>query len=374
VPNKKQDFNQFGFGSTNPAQSGNPQHCAQCEAMLMDALDGALTPVDQAAFDLHLLSCVACSAMVADAKRGAAWLEMLKVPRPEPSSSLLDRILAQTSGQLSTTTAAGSSSKIKAASPYLVTPNTILGQHLADDRSFPLQVLSNVLPFRSRFASSFNLRAVGHHLLQPRLAMTAAMAFFSVALTMSLTGVSITQFRASDLRPSSIKRGFSEANAHVIRYYDNLRVVYELESRVRDLQNSSETDNSTPTNTKPANGSPTVPSSTAQPSGTAQPSSTQPQQDENQQDQQDQNQQKQNPKPKPRTRPGTSQREELPGSRRSVVAGIDATGHLLWTAAPTPGAFPNPFPNVVPEQSLATFSSRDTASNTNSQVQEWRLV
>ena len=68
----KQDLNQFG--SAKPTQSGDPQHCAQCEAMLTDALDGTLSPADQAAFDLHLLSCTACSSMMADAQRGAAWL------------------------------------------------------------------------------------------------------------------------------------------------------------------------------------------------------------------------------------------------------------------------------------------------------------
>jgi hypothetical protein len=69
-------------------------------------------------------------------------------------------------------------------------------------------------------------------MLQPRLAMTAAMAFFSIALTMNLTGVRLSQLRASDLKPSSILRSCYEAKAKVVRYSDNLRVVYELESRV----------------------------------------------------------------------------------------------------------------------------------------------
>jgi hypothetical protein len=70
--------------------------------------------------------------------------------------------------------------------------------------------------------------------------MTAAMAFFSIALTLNLTGVRITSLRPSDLKPSSIRRSASEAMAGVIRYSDNLRVVYELESRVRDLQRSDD--------------------------------------------------------------------------------------------------------------------------------------
>ena len=80
----------------------------------------------------------------------------------------------------------------------------------------------------------------GQIMLQPRLAMTAAMAFFSVALTMNLTGFHPTSLRASDLQPSSLKRDFYSANARVVQYYEGLRVVYELESRVHDLQSASD--------------------------------------------------------------------------------------------------------------------------------------
>jgi hypothetical protein len=234
------DLNQFG--SAQPPQSADTQHCAQCEAMLADALDGTLSASEQAAFDLHMAACASCSAMLADAQRGAAWLEMLKSPRPEPSPALLERILAQTCNQ-----------------PHLVTgkqrsahamwqPSTILGQPgtvaAAAYQPSPSYASATVLPFRNRFVSNFRLRSIGQTLLQPRLAMTAAMAFFSIALTLNLTGVRISSLRVSDLRPSSLKRNLYEANAHVLRYYDNLKVVYELESRVRDLQRSSTSDDS----------------------------------------------------------------------------------------------------------------------------------
>ena len=234
------DLNQFG--SAHPPQSADTQHCTQCEAMLADALDGTLSASEQAAFDLHMAVCASCSAMLADAQRGAAWLEMLKSPRPEPPPALLERILAQTCNQ-----------------PHLVTgkqrsahamwqPSTILGQPgtvaAAPYQPSPSYASATVLPFRNRFVSNFRLRSIGQTLLQPRLAMTAAMAFFSIALTLNLTGVRISSLRVSDLRPSSLKRNLYEANAHVLRYYDNLKVVYELESRVRDLQRSSTSDDS----------------------------------------------------------------------------------------------------------------------------------
>jgi hypothetical protein len=82
--------------------------------------------------------------------------------------------------------------------------------------------------------------------------MTAAMAFFSIALTLSLTGVRITQLKVSDFTPSSLKRSFYDANAKVVRSIDNLRVVYELESRVHDLQRDSDSSNTPAPESAPA--------------------------------------------------------------------------------------------------------------------------
>jgi hypothetical protein len=43
------------------------------------------------------------------------------------------------------------------------------------------------------------------------------------------------------LSPSSLKRDFYSANTRVVQYYEGLRVVYELESRVHDLQSARTT-------------------------------------------------------------------------------------------------------------------------------------
>jgi len=304
----------------------------------MDALDGTLSAADQAIFDLHLLSCVSCSNMVADAQRGAAWMEMLKFPRPEPSDTLLERILAQTSGQASTA-ATSSESTSTTPVPFLATTNSLLGRPALVTHSRTLQATSNVLPFRSRIAANFNLRAIGHNLLQPRLAMTAAMAFFSVALTLNLTGVKLSELRASDLRPSNIQRNLSNANSRVVRYYDNLRVVYELESRVHDLQRSSDSDSNVAAPAAPA-------SSTPKPAGKDQP---------------DQNQEQQS---KPRPRPGSSRRENpaSPGANlQYVVAAADRREKSISTA-----------PSALPI--LALLSPSFAPSNTDNQLQEGRLV
>ncbi|WP_221312796.1 anti-sigma factor family protein [Granulicella aggregans] len=242
------------FGSAKPARGGEGTTCAQCEAMLPDwmdhAEDGEMAPKDRAAFELHIATCPDCSQMLADAQRGAALLQMLRSPRPEPSSALMDRILANTSGLagpaksrvsgvIAMPSLDGAEVEIQSVNPasYILTPAT----------AQPTLALpaGNVLPFRSPSAARFSLRAITHTMMQPRLAMTAAMAFFSIALTLNLTGVRLSQLSVSDLKPSNLRRTFYQADASVVRYYDNLRVVYELESRVQDMKRSndnSETD------------------------------------------------------------------------------------------------------------------------------------
>jgi hypothetical protein len=193
--------------------------------MLADALDGTLSAADLAQFDTHMAECGPCSGMLADARRGAAFLEMLRSPAPEPPAALLERILAQTSGAQAVVEG--------------MQPTGLAGAHSAQPIA-PAVAYGNLVPFPARVAAALRRSVFGQIASQPRLVMTAAMAFFSIALTMNLTGVRLQDLRASDLRPSSLKRDFTAVNTHVVQYYEGLRVVYELESRVHDLQSASE--------------------------------------------------------------------------------------------------------------------------------------
>ena len=66
------------------------------------------------------------------------------------------------------------------------------------------------------------------------------MAFFSVSIALNAAGVRLGALRAADLRPSTLVRGYYETSAKVVKYYENIRFVYELESRVRDLKRVTE--------------------------------------------------------------------------------------------------------------------------------------
>lgn len=307
------EFNQFG--NAQPSRTPEQAHCAQCEAMLPDVFDHTLSPDEQAIFDRHLAICPDCSRMFIDAQRGAAWLEMLRSPRPEPTADLLERILVST----------GPAANLSAVSA--VQADTLLGQPMlvpaAATAAPATYSTGKILPFRQRFANAFRISAIGHTLMQPRLAMTAAMAFFSIALTLNLTGIRITQLKASDLTPSSLKRSFYDANAKVVRSIDNLRVVYELESRVHDLQRDADS------TTTPAPESAPAPQNT--PSGDQQPDDPKTPEQKNQQKQSS---------PRPRS-----------GSSRSV----QPQRSLQYTASLSqPG--PSPETGLEPRKSFVVFT------------------
>jgi hypothetical protein len=70
------------------------------------------------------------------------------------------------------------------------------------------------------------------------------MAFFSIAMTLNLTGVRLTDLRLSNLRPNAVRsfmeRRLTMASTPIIRYYDHLRLVYEVQSRMRELRRTTE--------------------------------------------------------------------------------------------------------------------------------------
>src|SRR5205085_11539636 len=78
--------------------------------------------------------------------------------------------------------------------------------------------------------------------LQPRFALSFAMAFFSISTALSLGGVKLNNLTAASLAPSTLAnnaiRSFHETSARAAHYYDNLRFVYELESKYRELKNA----------------------------------------------------------------------------------------------------------------------------------------
>ena len=184
--------------------------CGLWETQLADALDGLLRPEDEAAFQAHMAGCADCAALYEQARQGREWLEFLS-PEPEVPAGLLDRLLTHTGPG-------------HTAEPALAAAGDVMP---LPGMAVPAWQKPGFMGFVRRFA-------------EPRLMMTAAMAFFSIALTLNLTGVRVTSLRLSDLRPtavrSMIERQLTMASVPIVRYYDHLRFVYEVESTMRQLR------------------------------------------------------------------------------------------------------------------------------------------
>jgi hypothetical protein len=71
---------------------------------------------------------------------------------------------------------------------------------------------------------------------QPRFAMSFGMAFFSLSISLSLAGVKLSDLRHLDLRPTAVRHQYYEASGKVVKYYENIRFVYESESRLREFK------------------------------------------------------------------------------------------------------------------------------------------
>jgi hypothetical protein len=189
-----------------PGENPIRMQCSEFEALLAEALDGRLSGAQLESFRQHREQCTVCGPLFAQAETGLSWLKA--VPQVEPPPNLASRILAATTG---------AQPRVPVAVP--VTP------------SWPERLRGWVKPV---------LAPVWNTARQPRFAMSFAMVFFSVSIALNAAGVKLGALRVADLRPSALTRGYYETSARVVKYYENIRFVYELESRVRDLKRITE--------------------------------------------------------------------------------------------------------------------------------------
>ena len=195
------------FGQERGHTSGGGLRCEEWEALLTDALDGLLPAAETSRFNAHSETCANCGDLLAHAKQGQQWLVYLH-DEPEIPSGLIGKILEQTVG------AGGVPLPVVAAA----------GEGAG--------AAAMVMPWRRSFHET-------------RLLMTVAMAFFSIALTLNLMDVKLGSLKLADLKPaqlsSTLSREFYGARSSVVRYYDNMRFFYQLQSRMRELRRDVET-------------------------------------------------------------------------------------------------------------------------------------
>jgi hypothetical protein len=213
--------------------------CGQWETLLADALDGVLDPQAEAFFTSHRAECPFCTALYEEARRGREWLDFLSL-EPEIPEGLLDKILAAT-GPAQT---AG----------FGLLPGALQPATVADT--------ATLQPWQRPGFTGRGFVGTVRRFAEPRLMMTAAMAFFSIALTLNLTGVKLKDLRVSSLRPQAVRsymeRQVALVSTPIVRYYDHLRLVYEVQTRMKELRRSTEGGNqqqTTPNGNGTGNGS-----------------------------------------------------------------------------------------------------------------------
>jgi len=178
--------------------------CAEFEALLADALDGILGGAEEERFQAHLAVCSSCAPLYNEARAGLAWLSELKEDEAEPPAAMVENILRAT---------IGTSPIPKAAKP--------------------------AKPWWEQLKEMPVLAPVFQTVLQPRFAMGFGMAFFSITMLLNLAGVKVNKIRYVDLRPSAIVTTYYETTGRIVKYWENIRFVYEIESRVKDLKKAT---------------------------------------------------------------------------------------------------------------------------------------
>jgi len=190
--------------------------CAEFEALLGSLIDaegldsdGQLSPARKQSFEAHRRACAVCGPLFADVQAGQQWLRSLEPV--EPPVHLVHNILVATSGVVSRR-----SSSLAAAGGG----TTPLRERL-----------------RERWASFF--APVTAFVRQPRFVMSFGMIFFSFSLALNAAGVKPKDVAKVSLRPASIRHAYNDAQIKVVQYYDNIRFVYEIESKLRQLKRAN---------------------------------------------------------------------------------------------------------------------------------------
>jgi len=201
------------YGSPNPPGEdpgkGAQLACVEFEALLTDALEGQLSEASKQSFDAHRRACAVCGPLFADVESGRLWLRSLE--EVEPPQYLVHNILVATTGVVST-------------------------------RAVPAKPgAAGTTPFAERVREWWDswFTPVGAFVRQPRFMMSFGMIFFTFSLILSAAGVKASDVARINLRPSALRHTYNDAQIRFVHYYDNIRVVYEIESKVRELKRAT---------------------------------------------------------------------------------------------------------------------------------------
>jgi hypothetical protein len=179
-------------------------NCAEFEILLCDYLDGTLDATRRSELEAHREQCASCAEFARDVAGATAFME--RVPEVEPPAELLAKIAFQ-----------------------IPTGSDLLGG--AARRGFRGFIRGSVKGW---------VRPV----LQPRFAMGMAMTILSFSMLGRFAGVEVRELKPSDLHPAKVWTAIDDkahrAWARGVKYYENLRLVYEIRSRLQEWSEQDE--------------------------------------------------------------------------------------------------------------------------------------
>jgi anti-sigma factor RsiW len=170
-------------------------NCADAEILICDLVDGSLTAEAKAELERHLSVCPACADLARDSAAAVAFME--RAADVEAPPELVTRLLFEAPWK-------------KVAARHR--PRTWLG---------------------SLFSG----------LLQPRFAMGMAMTVISFSMLARYV-TPVRQLRAADLEPAKVWMSLEgrayRAWARTVKFYENLKFVYQIETTLQEWQQSGD--------------------------------------------------------------------------------------------------------------------------------------
>jgi hypothetical protein len=171
-------------------------NCAEFDNLLADYVDDTLAPEVRAQLEQHAAGCAGCEELLRDVTGAVSF--MSRVADVEPPPNLVTRI------------------------------------------AFHMPMGRTREPFESPGWASRLVSNWLRPILQPRLAMGMAMTILSFAMLERCTGVRVQHIQAVDLSPIRIWGGMEDRAIRVkdraVKYYENIRLVYDVETRLRELE------------------------------------------------------------------------------------------------------------------------------------------
>jgi len=168
-------------------------NCAELEQLICDYVDGTLTAARKAEVERHLETCRACAEVARDSAAAVAFME--RAADVEPPPELITRILF--------------------------------------DAPWTRKAPAKARGWLSKLVAP---------IMQPRFVMSMAMTILSFSILSKF--VPMQQLKAADLRPSEVWASLDDrahrAWARSVKYYDNLKVVYQIQTLLRDWQQQAE--------------------------------------------------------------------------------------------------------------------------------------